>query len=143
VPGKTTYIPLSGHTDKSYSIEEWYADIARSEVFSGCKFTKASVQLPPTGMATLDLTVAGKDHGQTPGSTRYFTSPTSATSSGVVAAVNGVFIGASNELGEFESGLTAALWGPVASVVAGGVGTVLIAVSWLKLFPALARRDKL
>ncbi len=62
---------------------------------------------------------------------------------GRVAAVNGVFIGASNELGEFESGLTAALWGPVASVVAGGAGTVLIAVSWLKLFPALARRDKL
>ena len=62
---------------------------------------------------------------------------------GRVAAVNGVFIGASNELGEFESGLTAALWGPVASVVVGGVGTVLIAVSWLKLVPALARRDKL
>jgi MFS family permease len=62
---------------------------------------------------------------------------------GRVAAVNGVFIGASNELGEFESGLTAALWGPVASVVAGGMGTVLIAVSWLKLFPSLARRDKL
>jgi MFS family permease len=62
---------------------------------------------------------------------------------GRVAAVNGVFIGASNELGEFESGLTAALWGPVASVVAGGMGTVLIAVSWLKLFPALARRDQL
>jgi len=62
---------------------------------------------------------------------------------GRVAAVNGVFIGASNELGEFESGLTAALWGPVMSVVAGGMGTVLIALSWLKLFPALARRDKL
>jgi len=62
---------------------------------------------------------------------------------GRVAAVNGVFIGASNELGEFESGLTAALWGPVASVVAGGAGTVLIAASWLKLFPALARRDRL
>jgi MFS family permease len=62
---------------------------------------------------------------------------------GRVAAVNGVFIGASNELGEFESGLTATLWGSVASVVAGGVGTVLIALSWLKLFPALAKRDKL
>jgi len=62
---------------------------------------------------------------------------------GRVAAVNGVFIGASNELGEFESGLTAALWGPVASVVLGGMGTLLIAISWLKLFPALARRDKL
>jgi hypothetical protein len=62
---------------------------------------------------------------------------------GRVAAVNGVFIGASNELGEFESGLTAALWGPVVSVVAGGIGTVLIAAAWLKLFPALARRNTL
>ena len=62
---------------------------------------------------------------------------------GRVAAVNGVFIGASNELGEFESGLTAALWGPVMSVVAGGMGTVLIAASWLKLFPALAKRNTL
>jgi MFS family permease len=62
---------------------------------------------------------------------------------GRVAAVNGVFIGASNELGEFEYGLTAALWGPVVSVVAGGIGTVLIAAAWLKLFPALARRDTL
>jgi MFS family permease len=60
---------------------------------------------------------------------------------GRVAAVNGVFIGASNELGEFESGMTAALWGPVASVVSGGVGTVLVALGWLKLFPDLAKRD--
>ena len=62
---------------------------------------------------------------------------------GRVAAVNGVFIGASNELGEFESGLTAALWGPVVSVVAGGMGTVMIAAAWLKLFPALAKRNTL
>jgi MFS family permease len=62
---------------------------------------------------------------------------------GRVAAVNGVFIGASKELGEFESGLTAALCGAVASVVAGGIGTVCIAAAWLKLFPALATRDKL
>ena len=62
---------------------------------------------------------------------------------GRVAAVNGVFIGASNELGEFESGLTAALWGPVVSVVAGGIGTVMIAAAWLKLFPALAKRNTL
>jgi len=62
---------------------------------------------------------------------------------GRVSAVNSVFIGASNQLGEFESGATAALFGPVASVVMGGVGTVLIAAAWLKLFPALARRDRL
>ena len=60
---------------------------------------------------------------------------------GRVAAVNGVFIGASNELGEFESGATAALLGPVGSVVLGGVGTIVVALAWLKLFPDLAKRD--
>ncbi len=62
---------------------------------------------------------------------------------GRVSAVNSVFIGASNQLGEFESGVTAAWLGPVGSVVVGGVGTVLVAVSWWRLFPTLARRDKL
>ena len=62
---------------------------------------------------------------------------------GRVGAINSVFIGASNQLGEFESGATAALLGPVGSVVAGGVGTLLIAAAWFKLFPALANRDKL
>jgi MFS family permease len=60
---------------------------------------------------------------------------------GRVAAVNSVFIGASNQLGEFESGAVAALWGPVVSVVSGGMGTVLVAAAWLRLFPALANRD--
>jgi MFS family permease len=62
---------------------------------------------------------------------------------GRVAAVNSIFIGASNQLGEFESGAVAALWGPVVSVVSGGVGTVLVAAAWIKLFPALARRDRM
>ena len=62
---------------------------------------------------------------------------------GRVSAVNSIFIGASNQLGEFESGATAALLGPVGSVVLGGVGTVLVAAAWLRLFPALARRDRL
>lgn len=62
---------------------------------------------------------------------------------GRVSAVNGVFIGASNQLGEFESGVTAAWWGPVASVVVGGAVTVAVAVAWVRLFPALAQRDRL
>jgi MFS family permease len=62
---------------------------------------------------------------------------------GRVAAVNSIFIGASNQLGEFESGASAALWGPVVSVVSGGVGTVLVAASWVKLFPTLAQRDRM
>jgi MFS family permease len=62
---------------------------------------------------------------------------------GRVSAVNSVFIGASNQLGEFESGATAALLGPVGSVVAGGVGTLLVAAAWFRLFPSLSRRDKM
>jgi len=62
---------------------------------------------------------------------------------GRVGAVNSVFIGASNQLGEFESGATAAALGPIGSVVLGGVGTLLIAAAWLKLFPTLAGRDRL
>jgi hypothetical protein len=62
---------------------------------------------------------------------------------GRVSAVNSVFIGASNQLGEFESGATAAWLGPVASVVLGGVGTCLVVALWIRLFPALARHDRL
>lgn len=62
---------------------------------------------------------------------------------GRVSAVNSIFIGASNQLGEFESGATAALFGPVGSVVMGGVGTLLVAATWIRLFPALARRDRM
>ncbi|CAN7339364.1 MFS transporter [Variovorax sp. LjRoot84] len=62
---------------------------------------------------------------------------------GRVSAVNSIFIGASNQLGEFESGATAALLGPVGSVVTGGVGTVLVALAWFRLFPSLAQRDRI
>lgn len=62
---------------------------------------------------------------------------------GRVSAVNSIFIGASNQLGEFESGATAALMGPVESVVLGGVGTLVVAAAWLRLFPALAQRDRM
>lgn len=62
---------------------------------------------------------------------------------GRVGAVNSVFIGASNQLGEFESGVTAAWLGPVGSVLLGGVGTLMVVAAWFKLFPDLARRDRL
>jgi MFS family permease len=62
---------------------------------------------------------------------------------GRVSSVNAVFIGASNQLGEFESGATAAWLGPVGSVVLGGLGTLLVAGLWLRVFPGLARRDAL
>ncbi len=61
---------------------------------------------------------------------------------GRVSAVNSVFIGASNELGEFESGLTAAWWGLVPAVLVGGAATLLVALSWTRLFPMLWRLDR-
>jgi MFS family permease len=62
---------------------------------------------------------------------------------GRVSAVNGLFIGASNEIGQFESGLTAQWFGAVPAVVLGGVGTVAIVLLWTWLFPSLRRVNEL
>jgi MFS family permease len=61
---------------------------------------------------------------------------------GRVSAVSAVFIGASNELGDFESGLTAKWWGAVRAVVVGGVATLVVTGAWIKLFPVLWRMDR-
>lgn len=62
---------------------------------------------------------------------------------GRVAAINSVFISASNELGGFESGLTAALFGPVLSVVGGGIGTILVVVATAMIWPGIAKLGSL
>jgi MFS family permease len=62
---------------------------------------------------------------------------------GRVSAMNSLFIGASNELGEFESGLTAQWWGAVRATVAGGVGALAVAGLWAMLFPGLRQADEL
>jgi MFS family permease len=62
---------------------------------------------------------------------------------GRVGAVNFLFINASNQLGQFESGVTAALFGTVPAAVLGGIGTVAIALLWMKLFPSLRKVERL
>ncbi|MBC1215251.1 MFS transporter [Trichormus variabilis ARAD] len=62
---------------------------------------------------------------------------------GRVAAINSVFISASNELGGFESGLTAALFGPVLSVVGGGIGTILVVVATAAIWPGIVKLGSL
>ena len=62
---------------------------------------------------------------------------------GRVSAVNSLFIGASNELGEFESGLTAQWWGAVRATIYGGIGSLAIAGLWAGIFPDLRRADAL
>ena len=62
---------------------------------------------------------------------------------GRVASVSHLFIGASNELGEFESGVTVRLFGPVVAAVFGGILSLAVTVLWLRLFPSLRRVDRL
>jgi MFS family permease len=62
---------------------------------------------------------------------------------GRVGAVNYLFVNASNQLGEFESGMTAALFGTVPAVVLGGLGTIAVALLWMKLFPTLRDVERL
>lgn len=88
VYGKKTYVPTTGHTDKSFAIEHWYGDVSLSELFTGCKISTLDLGLPPTGMATLDVGIMGAGGITTAGS-QYYTSPTVATTTGIMAAVNG------------------------------------------------------
>jgi len=60
---------------------------------------------------------------------------------GRVGAVNGLFIGASNQLGDFRAGVSAAWFGTVPAVMIGGVGALLVTGLWIRLFPELAKRD--
>jgi MFS family permease len=62
---------------------------------------------------------------------------------GRVSAVNSLFIGTSNQLGEFESGMVAGLFGAVPAGVIGGLGTIVVALLWMRLFPDLRKQDRL
>ena len=62
---------------------------------------------------------------------------------GRVTAVNGLFIGASNQLGEFRAGAMAAWLGAVPAALIGGIGTLVIVVIWMRLFPQLVRIERL
>ena len=61
---------------------------------------------------------------------------------GRVNAINSLFIGTSNQLGEFESGVLASLVGPVLAVALGGIGTIAVVLLWTRLFPALPKVQK-
>jgi hypothetical protein len=95
VPGKVTYAPTSGHLDNSFAIERWYSDVSLSELFTGCKVATVDVNLPPSGMAEIDLGIMGQNI--TTAGAQYYTSPTAATGTGIVAAANGLLLaGGSN-----------------------------------------------
>lgn len=85
--GKKLWVPSSGHTDDSFWIEHWHSDILQSEQFGGCKVATQALNLPATGMATINTSFLGMD--MTTAALAYFTNPTSPTTTGVMAAVNG------------------------------------------------------
>lgn len=89
--GKNTFVPASAHTEDSYTVEQWFADIAQSEVYTGVKVGSMNVQLPATGLTTVDFSFMGKDLTQK-GTSQYFTSPTAQGTDGIFAAVSGVLL---------------------------------------------------
>lgn len=91
VIGKQSYVPMTGHTDQSYTVEQWFSDIAQSEVYTGLKPASIALSLPSTGLVTASLSFMGKNLEQT-GTTQYFTSPTPTNTEGIFAAVSGAVI---------------------------------------------------
>lgn len=90
VPGKVTYVPDTGHTNVYWTVEEWYSDAAVSERNLDVKFTQASLALPGSGNATVQLSALGLD--QTSDTTAYFTAPTAETTTDALAAANGLLL---------------------------------------------------
>lgn len=89
--GKSTLIPLSAHTNDSFTFEEWYADIAQSEVYTGAKPNSISMQIPSSGLVTASFGFMGRGLAQT-GTSQYFTSPTAASTSGLFSAATGAVV---------------------------------------------------
>ncbi len=90
VPGKVTYVPVSGHTDVYYTVEDWYPTTSVSERNLDVKYTKADLSLPGTGNAKIKFTALGLD--QSEDTTAYFTAPTAETTTDALAAANGALL---------------------------------------------------
>jgi hypothetical protein len=91
VAGKKTMVPTTGHTDKLFTIEEWYNDISKSEVLPDLRIGQCDIGLPASGNATIKLTSQGLGV-RTRGSAQVLTSPTPATATPVLTAVRGVVL---------------------------------------------------
>lgn len=113
VPGKVNYTPETGHTNDSFSIEHWFSDISLSEVYSGLRVNTLALNLPATGMATVDINLLGKT--VTTAGSNHSSSSSAATTSGVCAAVNGVLLAAGSAVG-VVTGLTLNYNGGASSV---------------------------
>ena len=89
--GGNLIIPASGHVSRKFAFEIWNQDIDVAQLFTECRIGGFNVQLPPTGIGTVEFTVMGRDGvAFEAGAAPFFTSPTAETTTGLVAAVNGL-----------------------------------------------------
>lgn len=145
-PGKRTFVPSSSHTNDSFSIEHWFSDIAQSESLTGCRVATIEVNLPPTGVATMDVGFLGKD--VTTATSQHSTSSSAATTTGVLSAVNGAVYAAGGPQGVL-TGLSISIDGgmSVAQVVGSNytpdvfVGRVNVTGQFTALFENATLRD--
>lgn len=89
--GKKTFVPSTGHTDDSFTVEEWYPDVPTSRTFLGQQVNSMAIALQPNAMATIDFGFMGKD-AETATSSAYFTTPTAITGEGIYSAPDGVML---------------------------------------------------
>jgi hypothetical protein len=101
VTGKKAWAPASGHTDYSYAIEHWHSDVVQNELFTGCKFTKADIDLPATGMSAATFEVMGQNVATA--TSRYSTTWNAANTAGLLAAVNGAVVVGGTAIGRLLS----------------------------------------
>jgi Phage tail tube protein len=89
--GGNLIVPASGHVSRKFAFEIWNQDIDVAQLFTECRVGGFNVQLPPTGIATVEFTVMGRDGVSfEAGAAPFFTAPTAETTTGLVAAVNGL-----------------------------------------------------
>lgn len=126
VPGKELWVPSTGHTDDSFTIEHYFSDVDETETFTGCKVNTAEIALPPTGLSTVRFGVIGKDMTEDPngdGSAPYFTAPTDETTTAILAAVNGTLRIGGSEIATV-TGLTLNLTGNLSGDPTIGSNTI-------------------
>lgn len=90
VNGKVTYVPNTAHTQNYYTVEEFYSDLTKSEVSTDVKVGSASFSLPGTGNAKVDFSLMGLN--QTRASAAYFVTPTTETTTGILADASGALL---------------------------------------------------
>jgi hypothetical protein len=87
IPGKVTYVPASGHTNDSFSVEHWAPDAAQSHRFTGCKVNSLQMALPPNDKAQVTIGFMGRDRAKA--GAQYFSSASAVTTSPMLSGLQG------------------------------------------------------